>query len=276
MSAPTDSHDDPPRRAAASSRRAVLGLGGGLAAGRGRRRLRRSVARRRPSRPSASTAAGTYPFTGAHQAGIVTPAQDRLYLAAFDLTTTSRDELVDAAPPVDDDRRAAHPGPVRRAVRAGVGPVRRTAGRHRRGRGPAAGGADDHVRLRPVDVRRHPGRRHPRRGPVRPRGPAARRARRAPALRGRRPRPRPQRRRPRRPGVRRRPAGRGARHPQPVPGRVRHARRSAGRSSGTAARRRRAPRRRRRATCSGSRTARPTSRRRRRTRWRSTCGCRRD
>ena len=29
-----------------------------------------------------------------HQAGIVTPAQDRLYLAAFDLTTTSRDELI--------------------------------------------------------------------------------------------------------------------------------------------------------------------------------------
>ncbi|WP_315095096.1 iron uptake transporter deferrochelatase/peroxidase subunit, partial [uncultured Cellulomonas sp.] len=41
------------------------------------------------------SAAGTYPFTGTHQAGIVTPAQDRLYLAAFDLTTTSRDELVE-------------------------------------------------------------------------------------------------------------------------------------------------------------------------------------
>ena len=42
----------------------------------------------------AAGAAGTYPFTGAHQAGIVTPAQDRMYTAAFDLTTTSRDELI--------------------------------------------------------------------------------------------------------------------------------------------------------------------------------------
>src|SRR4249920_3233629 len=37
----------------------------------------------------------TYPFAGPHQAGIVTPAQDRMYTAAFDLTTTSRDELID-------------------------------------------------------------------------------------------------------------------------------------------------------------------------------------
>jgi len=35
-----------------------------------------------------------YPFRGAHQAGIVTPAQDRLHFAAFDVTTTRRDELI--------------------------------------------------------------------------------------------------------------------------------------------------------------------------------------
>jgi deferrochelatase/peroxidase EfeB len=34
------------------------------------------------------------PFTGRHQAGIVTPAQDRLHFVAFDVTTDSRDELV--------------------------------------------------------------------------------------------------------------------------------------------------------------------------------------
>jgi deferrochelatase/peroxidase EfeB len=34
------------------------------------------------------------PFTGRHQAGIVTPAQDRLHFVAFDVTTNSRDELV--------------------------------------------------------------------------------------------------------------------------------------------------------------------------------------
>jgi deferrochelatase/peroxidase EfeB len=34
------------------------------------------------------------PFDGAHQAGIVTPAQDRLYFVALDLTTQDRDSLV--------------------------------------------------------------------------------------------------------------------------------------------------------------------------------------
>ena len=34
------------------------------------------------------------PFSGRHQAGIVTPAQDRLHFVAFDVITDSRDELV--------------------------------------------------------------------------------------------------------------------------------------------------------------------------------------
>ncbi|MFC6359361.1 iron uptake transporter deferrochelatase/peroxidase subunit [Luteococcus peritonei] len=34
------------------------------------------------------------PFRGEHQAGITTPAQDRMHFAAFDVTTSSRDELV--------------------------------------------------------------------------------------------------------------------------------------------------------------------------------------
>lgn len=38
--------------------------------------------------------AGAYAFYGEHQAGIVTPAQDRLHFAAFDVTTDSRDDLV--------------------------------------------------------------------------------------------------------------------------------------------------------------------------------------
>ncbi len=38
---------------------------------------------------------GSYAFRGVHQAGIVTPAQDRLHFAAFDVVTDSRDELVD-------------------------------------------------------------------------------------------------------------------------------------------------------------------------------------
>ncbi len=36
----------------------------------------------------------TYPFRGEHQAGIVTPAQDRLHFAAFDVTTRSRAQLI--------------------------------------------------------------------------------------------------------------------------------------------------------------------------------------
>ncbi|SFC40551.1 deferrochelatase/peroxidase EfeB [Nocardioides terrae] len=38
--------------------------------------------------------ARSYAFRGTHQAGIVTPAQDRLHFAAFDVTTESRDDLV--------------------------------------------------------------------------------------------------------------------------------------------------------------------------------------
>jgi len=36
----------------------------------------------------------TYPFYGTHQAGIVTPAQDRLHFAAFDVTTDSRQDVL--------------------------------------------------------------------------------------------------------------------------------------------------------------------------------------
>ncbi len=71
---------------------AAFGLGGvtGLAAAGGLGGLGLGAA---PA-PTAPVGAGTYPFTGAHQAGIATPMQDRMYTAAFDLTTTSRDELI--------------------------------------------------------------------------------------------------------------------------------------------------------------------------------------
>jgi deferrochelatase/peroxidase EfeB len=76
------------------SRRALLGgglLGAaavGAAAGFG-------ASRATADEPAAQPAAGVvYPFTGEHQAGIVTPAQDRLYIAAFDVTTDDREDLV--------------------------------------------------------------------------------------------------------------------------------------------------------------------------------------
>jgi deferrochelatase/peroxidase EfeB len=37
---------------------------------------------------------GVIPFTGTHQAGIATPVQDRMHIAAFDLTTTERVALI--------------------------------------------------------------------------------------------------------------------------------------------------------------------------------------
>jgi deferrochelatase/peroxidase EfeB len=49
------------------------------------------------SRSEAKTASGNpsaYGFYGANQSGIVTPAQDRLHFAAFDVTTTKKSELV--------------------------------------------------------------------------------------------------------------------------------------------------------------------------------------
>ncbi len=61
------------------------------------------------------SAAGSVPFLGEHQAGITTPAQDRLHFVAFDVVTKDRDRLVAHAPGVDrrrgpDDRRARTPG----------------------------------------------------------------------------------------------------------------------------------------------------------------------
>ena len=47
----------------------------------------------RATEPGAPAASGQVPFYGAHQAGIATPAQDRLAFAAFDVTTTTRDAL---------------------------------------------------------------------------------------------------------------------------------------------------------------------------------------
>ncbi|MBO9521588.1 MAG: deferrochelatase/peroxidase EfeB [Nocardioidaceae bacterium] len=76
------------------SRRQVLGAGAaGLAAGAaavGGFELAQAASASDPA-PDPALA---YDFHGEHQAGIVTPAQDRLHFAAFDVTTSSRDELV--------------------------------------------------------------------------------------------------------------------------------------------------------------------------------------
>ncbi len=71
------------------SRRRLLGVAGaGTAAGAG-------FAGGLVTDRAAEAPCGTsYPFHGRHQAGIVTPAQDRLHFAAFDVTTSDRGELV--------------------------------------------------------------------------------------------------------------------------------------------------------------------------------------
>jgi deferrochelatase/peroxidase EfeB len=65
---------------------AVAGVAGSYAAGR--------ATADEPTGPAGDGVAASYAFRGEHQAGIVTPAQDRLHFAAFDVTTTDRDELV--------------------------------------------------------------------------------------------------------------------------------------------------------------------------------------
>ena len=88
-----------------TSRRQVLGramvtaagaavVGGGAGYGIARATDHASSSPAAPSAsPAASAAAQIVPFYGAHQAGIATPAQDRLAFAAFDVTTTSLQDL---------------------------------------------------------------------------------------------------------------------------------------------------------------------------------------
>src|SRR5664279_274425 len=63
---------------------AGLGVGGAFAVGSGG-----------GSASTSNDVASTYPFFGEHQSGIITPAQDRLHFAAFDVNDISRDELIE-------------------------------------------------------------------------------------------------------------------------------------------------------------------------------------
>jgi len=72
------------------SRRGLFGLTGAAVVGAG---VGFGVDRVLTPEASSSGAAAVYPFFGDHQAGIVTPAQDRLHFAAFDVSDISREEL---------------------------------------------------------------------------------------------------------------------------------------------------------------------------------------
>ena len=78
------------------SRRGLIGLAGasaavGAAAVVGASRLGPIVG---VDGNAAESPRDSVPFHGAHQAGITTPAQDRMHFAAFDVTSSSRDDLV--------------------------------------------------------------------------------------------------------------------------------------------------------------------------------------
>ena len=90
---------------------------GGPRRGRRRRRGRRGRGSPRPTVGTAGAGRARSTFYGEHQAGIVTPAQDRLHFVAFDVITSDRDELVELLQAVDggrgpDDRRPATPVPI--------------------------------------------------------------------------------------------------------------------------------------------------------------------
>ena len=84
---------EPANGRAGVSRRGLLGAAGvglaGLAAG-----AAGGFALASEETPAPSPGTRTYPFYGEHQAGILTPMQDRMHFAAFDVITESREELV--------------------------------------------------------------------------------------------------------------------------------------------------------------------------------------
>jgi len=77
------------------SRRGLIGGGAAAAVGAGAIGVGAFALPDSGPDTSAAWPQRTYPFRGAHQAGITTPAQDRLHFAAFDVTTDSRAQLVD-------------------------------------------------------------------------------------------------------------------------------------------------------------------------------------
>lgn len=79
------------------SRRSIFGLlGAGAVVGAGAVTVTSTVVERDRAAPAGvPAAAGAVPFYGVHQAGIVTPVQDRLHFAAFDLSpTATRGDLI--------------------------------------------------------------------------------------------------------------------------------------------------------------------------------------
>jgi deferrochelatase/peroxidase EfeB len=85
---------EPEPKPAISRRRFVGGLGVAGAAGIGAALVGKSIWDGSDGSDATANTAPVVDFYGAHQAGIATPAQDRLLFGAFDVTSTSRSDLV--------------------------------------------------------------------------------------------------------------------------------------------------------------------------------------
>ena len=85
--------DQGPRARPGLSRRRLLGYAGAGAAA-GAAGFAGGIGAARATGDAPASSVDRYPFHGTHQAGIVTPAQDRIHFAAFDVTTRSRAELI--------------------------------------------------------------------------------------------------------------------------------------------------------------------------------------
>ena len=94
MTAAGDSASQPAAARQGFSRRRLLATGAGAvvvaSAGVGA-----GAALVRGDHSSASSGPAVHPFFGEHQGGITTPVQDRLHFAAFDVTTASRQDVID-------------------------------------------------------------------------------------------------------------------------------------------------------------------------------------
>ncbi len=87
----TEQHE--PQQPGGVSRRRLLGYAGAGAAGAAAG-FAGGIGAARATDGEAGPGIDRYDFHGRHQAGIVTPAQDRLHFASYDVTATSRSELV--------------------------------------------------------------------------------------------------------------------------------------------------------------------------------------
>ncbi|MEV7968104.1 iron uptake transporter deferrochelatase/peroxidase subunit [Sphaerisporangium sp. NPDC088356] len=77
------------------NRRRLFGIGAAGVAAVGAGAFATHAVLEGPAPAAAASASDPVPFYGEHQAGIVTPAQDRLHFVSFDVITKKRAELVD-------------------------------------------------------------------------------------------------------------------------------------------------------------------------------------